>query len=147
MLTAATNFCEGQMSGGRNDYGNIDIGGRRNTVFATPASDTLIPTADTTLRKLLVAGEERNNLKRQVINLEEQVKLLNEVIKEQGGRDSLMAQYYTGQMTNLQEQLALCKEQVKVFEKMVRVERRKRFWTGAAGMASTIAMIYLSTKN
>lgn len=131
MLIAITNCCAGRMSG---------------NLSSIPYSDTLIPTQDTTLRKLLIAGEERNNLKRQVKNLEEQVRLLNEVIKEQESRDSVMSEYHVNQMNNLKEQIALCKEQIKVFEKMIRVEKRKRFWTGVFGMLSTIIMIFLSLK-
>lgn len=102
--------------------------------------DTLIPTPDTTLRKLLIAGEERNNFKRQVVNLEEQIKLLNDVIKEHTNKDEIQRSYYENQMTGLREQLQICKEQVLAFEKIVRRERRKRFWTGASGLLTTGVM-------
>jgi hypothetical protein len=126
------------------DYRNVP--GFINAPYYPPRIDTLIPTPDTTLRKLLIAGEERNNLKKQVRNLEEQVKLLSEVIKEHEGKDEVQEQAYKNQMDNLKQQLEICKEQVKAFEKMVRAERRKRRAITIGGILTTGAAILLSIK-
>jgi hypothetical protein len=108
--------------------------------------DTLIPTPDSTLRKLLVAGYERNNLKKQVINLEEQINLLNDVIKEHTEKDELQQEYFNNQMKNLQDQLAIAREQVKAFETIVRKERRKRRLVTVGGVLTTGAALFLSLK-
>lgn len=168
-LIAVMNFCEGQTGGNRNNDsvyfvygpGKITIsevepanewGRKRNLTFKVSKwaimspPDTSIPTPDTTLRKLLIAGEERNNLKRQVRNLEEQIKLLNDVIKEQVAKDVIQSEYFANQMKNLQDQLALCKEQVKAFENIVRRERRKRRLVTFGGILTTGAALFLSLK-
>lgn len=108
--------------------------------------DTLIPTPDTTLRKLLTAGEERNNLKRQIKNLEEQIKLLNEVIQEHVDKDEVQEQFYKNQMDNLRQQLALTKEVADTFEREAKRERRKRRLITVGGIVTTGAAIFLSLK-
>jgi seryl-tRNA synthetase len=145
--------CEGQTDGSQSDVNFSDYtlirGGSSNITSAVEhytRTDTIIPTPDTTLRKLLIAGEERNNLKKQVRNLEEQVKLLSEVIKEHEGKDEVQEQAYKNQMDNLKQQLEICKEQVKAFEKMVRAERRKRRAITIGGILTTGAAILLSIK-
>jgi hypothetical protein len=146
-LIAIANCSNGQTGGNQNNRQILGVPAPYPPISEWYAkNDTLIPTPDTTLRKLLIAGEERNNLKRQVRNLEEQIKLLNEVIKEHNSKDEVQQQYYTNQLTNLQSQLDIAKEQVKAFEKMIRVERRKRRAVTIGGILTTGAAILLSIK-
>lgn len=156
-LILLMNYSNGQTGGLQNEETRIlkmlccpDGGGSINNLQYEQIwhwnVDTLIPTPDTTLRKLLIAGEERNNLKKQVRNLEEQVNLLNEVIKEHDGKDVVQTEYFSNQMKNLQDQIALCKEQVVAFEKMVKMERRKRRLITGAGILTTAGAILLSLK-
>ena len=120
--------------------------GRTVSYWSKPVTDTLIPTPDTTLRKLLIAGEERNNLKRQVRNLEEQIKLLNDVIQEHVGKDELQEAFYKNQMDNLKDQLAKTKEIADAFEREAKRERRKRRLITFCGVLTTGAALYLSLK-
>lgn len=52
---------------------------------------------------------------------------------------------YQRELANLENTIALLKDQVKGFEKMVRIERRKRRWATFGGIVTTAAAIYFST--
>lgn len=141
-LLAITTFCAGQTHGSLSD--NMALSALRG--FAVMPSDTIIPTPDTTLRKLYIAGEERNSLKRQVRSLEETVKLLNEAIKELQEKNELAGEFYKNQIASLKEQIAELELQIQELKKEIKREKFKRTVTGLAGIAATGVMIYLSSK-
>lgn len=53
---------------------------------------------------------------------------------------------YDRQITNLEQQISIYKEQVKAFEQIVRRERRKRRLITGAGILTTGAALFLSLK-
>lgn len=75
----------------------------------------------------------------QLYELKAQVLLLAE--KEQEQRN-----YFNREISNLENQIALYKDQVVGYEKLVKRERRKRFFTSVAGTLATGAVIFLSLK-
>lgn len=75
----------------------------------------------------------------QLSELKVQVSLLTE--KEQELRN-----YFNREISNLENQIALYKDQVVGYEKIVRREKRKRFFTSVAGTLATGAVIFLSLK-
>jgi hypothetical protein len=107
-LIAAMNFCEGQTDGNPNKQ---TLEYRPDYVGVAPLywhikADTLIPTPDTTLRKLLIAGEERNNLKRQVLVLEERISGKDAVIKALEGKDSVTVAKYDREIELMKQELS-----------------------------------------
>lgn len=158
-LIILTSFCEGQMGGNRSEeirilkmlccpVPNVISNSTHAEIWHWEGvqKDTLIPTPDTTLRKLLIAGEERNNLKKQVRNLEEQIKLLNDVIKEQVSKGELQNEFHQNQMNNLKDQLVIAKGIADEFEKEMKRERRKRRLVTAGGILTTGAALFLTLK-
>lgn len=141
-LILIMNFCKGQVSGERSSVARMfpEYYGLKNI------QDTLIPTPDTTLRKLLIAAEERNNLKKQVRNLEEQIKLMDAVIKEQVSKGELQNEFHQNQLDNLRDQLAKVKEIADEFEMEVKREKRRKRWTAVGGIVTTTAALLLTLK-
>lgn len=72
----------------------------------------------------------------QVSELKTAIRLLEE-------KDAEQRALYERMIVNLNGQIDLLKNQVKGFEKIVRAERRKRFWSSLAGVVTTGAAMYL----
>lgn len=106
-------------------------------------SDTLIPTPDTTLRKLVIAAEQSNILKVQIEIMEGREVLFNKLIAEMDSKYALMEDFYKKQMANQQQQLNLYADQIKGYEALVKKERRLRRAATFAGIATTAGAIYL----
>lgn len=96
-----------------------------------------------TVRGLIIAAKEGKEYKKQVLLLNERLSLKDQVIFQMNSRDSLVRTGYENQMSLLRQELDLRKDQVNGYERLLRKERRKRFWTGVLGMATTGAMAYL----
>lgn len=73
---------------------------------------------------------------RQVSQLQNTIKLLNE-------KDLELKLMYEGQIANLNQQIAIYKDQITGYEKLLRREKRKRFFTSAAGVLTTGIMAYI----
>ena len=106
-------------------------------------TDTLIPTPDTTLRKLVIAAEQSKVLKNEVKILEGQIDILNKLVVQYDSRDSVQKTFYQGQITNLQNQVNLYKDQIKGYEKLLKKERRRRRLATFGGILTTGVMAYL----
>ena len=61
-------------------------------------------------------------------------------------KESEVANNHRREVTNLEGQVAMLKEQVKGFERMYKRERRNRRLSQAGGFLAVAAAIYLSTK-
>ena len=111
-----------------------------------PLSDTLIPTPDTTLRKLVIAAEQSNILKVQVEILEGREILLQKLIVEIENKYAMMENFYKDKIANKDAQIALYTDQVKGYELLVKKERRRRRLATAGGLVTTGAAIFLLLK-
>lgn len=60
-------------------------------------------------------------------------------------KDSATVAGYKNQISIMYQEQAIYKDQVNTFEKLLRREKRKRFWTSAGGVVATGLAIYLST--
>ncbi|HUP13110.1 MAG TPA: hypothetical protein VM187_12875 [Niastella sp.] len=102
---------------------------------------------------MLADAKQKPLLLERIALLNADVLLLNQRITV---KDSIITAYqakdgnYTAIIQALQDQKALLQDEKKLYvdqvttmEKMLRKERRKRFWTSAAGMLSTGLMAYL----
>jgi len=98
------------------------------------------------LKRILTAAEQKKVLDGQVVILNDHIAILNSLVKVLQDKDTATVGSYERQIAVMKEQRVIYDDQIKTFEKLLRREKRKRFWTGAAGMASTIAMIFLTLK-
>jgi CO dehydrogenase/acetyl-CoA synthase alpha subunit len=73
---------------------------------------------------------------RQVTQLENTIKLLDE-------KDIEQKAMYEGQLENLRQQIALYKDQITGYEKLIRIERRKKRLAIVGGIVTTGAALYL----
>lgn len=126
MVLAITNYCSGLTTLSR--------------------SDTLIPTPDTTLRKLVIAAEQSNILKTQIEILEGRELLSQKLIAEMDSKYNMMEDYYKGQLDNMRQQGELYKDQISGYERLLKKQRRKTFLTGAAGFITTGIVTWLAVK-
>ena len=91
--------------------------------------------------KLLVEKKQYDIdiLQERITGLQSQIKILNE-------KDSVTVQKYNEQLIVMKDQRTLFEDQLKGYEKLLRKEKRKRFFTAAAGVVTTglAAYLYLS---
>lgn len=107
--------------------------------------DTLcLPTES--VRGLVIAAKQGDVLKEQVKILNEKVTLLQTMVLNLEQKDSANTSQSVNQVALFKQEIDLYKDQIKTFEKLLRREKRKRFWASAGGVISTGIMIYLSTK-
>ena len=90
-------------------------------------------------KELLISAREGDNAKQQVIVLQKRIDEKDIQLKALGGKDSATVAGY-------ERELYLMKQQLTSTQKALRREKVKRFFTGAAGLLSTAAMIYIATK-
>jgi len=72
-----------------------------------------------------------------------QVTQLNNSIRLLGERDIEVKANYEKQISNLNQQIELYKDQIAGYERLLKKERRKRFFTSAGGILTTGIMAYL----
>ncbi|MGQ0739569.1 MAG: hypothetical protein ACT4OJ_10950 [Bacteroidota bacterium] len=118
----------------------------------TQTIDTIcLPVAQA--KKVLADAGQKPVLQERIQLLTDDIRLLNQRIAV---KDSLIAAYAAKDgnseaiIRTMEEQKALLiqerdlhKEQVVQMEKLIRKEKRKRFWTAAGGALSTAAGLYL----
>lgn len=73
---------------------------------------------------------------KQVAELRYSVSLLTE-------KEAELKANYERQISNLEEQIILLKDQMQGYERLLKREKRKRFFTGVAGTLTTAAAIFL----
>ena len=61
-------------------------------------------------------------------------------------KEGEVANNHRREIVNLENQVGVLKEQVQGFEKLVKIERRKRRLAQAGGIVAVIAAVFLSTK-
>lgn len=94
----------------------------------------------------MVAAEEAKVLKEQKKLLEERITVLQRTIITMEEKDGEKTALYDNQLKNLLEQKEIYDDQLRTYEKLLRKERRKRFWTGAIGMVTTAVAFYIGLK-
>lgn len=94
----------------------------------------------------MIAAKQDDVLKEQVKILNERVTLLQSMVFNLEQKDSANTSQSVNQVALFKQEIDLYKDQIKTFEKLLRREKRKRFWASAGGVISTGIMIYLSTK-
>ena len=119
---------------------------------SSQTTDTIcLPVADA--KKVLADAKQKPLLLERIGLLTDDIRLLNQRI---AGKDSLIAAYVAkdgnnkaiikaleDQKATMQEQRKLFEDQLAGYEKLVRREKRKRFWTAVGGTITTAAAMYL----
>ena len=90
-------------------------------------------------KELLIRAKEGDNAKQQVIVLQKRIDEKDIQLKAYQGKDSVTVASYN-------RELYLMKQQLTSTQRALRREKVKRFFTGAAGLLSTAAMIFIATK-
>ena len=114
----------------------------KNCAGQSKATDTLCFPVET-IKKVLIAAEQKKVLEGQVILLNQRIMGLNDIVRNMVEKDSVTVKLYTDQIQITKEQKSLYQSQITSLEKAVRKERRKRFWTGAGGVVRTGIALYL----
>ena len=114
----------------------------KNCAGQLKTTDTLCFPVET-IKKVLIAAVQKKVLDGQVALLTQRIDGLNEIIKNLNEKDSASVKLYADQLQVMKQQKDLFQSQLDGYEKLLRKERRKRFWTGAAGVLATGAATYL----
>lgn len=96
-----------------------------------------------TIKKVLIAAEQKKVLESQVTLLNERIFGLNEIIKNLNEKDSVSVKTYNDQLAVMRQQKELFMDQLNGYERLLRKERRKRFWTAVGGVVTTGLATYL----
>ena len=116
------------------------------TAYTQPQNNGTICLPDSSVRNLVIAREQGKVYKEQVQILTERISGLKEQIVLLKEKDSITVAAYTEQIASLLEQKKLYEDQMKGYELLLKKERRKRRFTGIAGILTTAAVFYISTR-
>ena len=95
------------------------------------------------IRKVLIAASQKKVADSLLLIAEAQVSQLQNTIKLLEDKDIELKTMYDGQLDNLHKQIALYKDQIEGYEKLLRKEKRKRRLITGVGILTTGAMAYL----
>jgi len=95
------------------------------------------------IRKVLIAASQKKVCDSLLIISERQVSQLNNTIDLLTEKDTTLRSMYQGQIDNLNNQIALYKDQIKGYERLVKRERFRRRLATVGGILTTSTMIYL----
>ena len=107
--------------------------------------DTLcLPTES--VRGLVIAAKQGDVLKEQVKILNERVALLQSMVFNLEQKDSANTSQSVNQVALFKQEIDLYKDQIKTFERLLKREKRKRFWSTAGGVITSGIILYLTNK-
>lgn len=108
------------------------------------SGDTIcVPVAQA--KKVYAAAAQKQAADSMLRLAEKQIDELNVTLSLMDDRDREQRKFYQDQMNYLREEIKIHREQVSIMEKMIRKEKRKRFWASFAGVLATGLTIGLST--
>jgi len=113
-----------------------------NYAWQSRSSDSTT-TSTVALKRILAAAQQRNVLLEQVDILNKRIENYQDIIKNLNEKDSATVEGYKLEIKTMNEQQDILADQVNAYEKLLRKERRKRWWTAAGGLVSSGALIYL----
>ena len=94
----------------------------------------------------MIAAKQGDVLKEQVKILNERVTLLQSMVFNLEQKDSANTSQSVNQVALFKQEIDLYKDQIKTFEKLLRREKRKRFWASAGGVITSGIILYLTNK-
>ena len=94
----------------------------------------------------MIAAKQGDVLKEQVKILNERVTLLQSMVLNLEQKDSANTSQSVNQVALFKQEIDLYKDQIKTFEKLLRREKRKRFFATAGGVMTSGIILYLTNK-
>lgn len=94
----------------------------------------------------MIAAKQGDVLKEQVKILNERVTLLQSMVLNLEQKDSANTSQSVNQVALFKQEIDLYKDQIKTFEKLLRREKRKRFFATAGGVITSGIILYLTNK-
>lgn len=94
----------------------------------------------------MIAAKQGDVLKEQVKILNEKVTLLQSMVLNLEQKDSANTSQSVNQVALFKQEIDLYKDQIKTFEKLLRREKRKRFFATAGGVITSGIILYLTNK-
>jgi hypothetical protein len=94
----------------------------------------------------VIAAKQGDVLKEQVKILNERVTLLQSMVFNLEQKDSANTSQSVNQVALFKQEIDLYKDQIKTFEKLLRREKRKRFFATAGGVITSGIILYLTNK-
>jgi len=94
----------------------------------------------------VIAAKQGDVLKEQVKILNERVTLLQSMVLNLEQKDSANTSQSVNQVALFKQEIDLYKDQIKTFEKLLRREKRKRFFATAGGVITSGIILYLTNK-
>lgn len=118
---------------------------RSNSGQAQPGTDTIcLPVP--VFKKIYSAALQKKYTDSLLVITEKQVSELQAAVGLLEEKDGELKRMYEAQIANLNNQISIFKDQVIGYEKLLKKERRRRFWTGALSVvtAGTLGYLYLT---
>ena len=94
----------------------------------------------------MIAAKQGDVLKEQVKILNERVTLLQSMVLNLEQKDSANTSQSVNQVALFKQEIDLYKDQIKTFEKLLRREKRKRFFATAGVVITSGIILYLTNK-
>ena len=94
----------------------------------------------------MIAAKQGDVLKEQVKILNERVTLLQSMVLNLEQKDSANTSQSVNQVALFKQEIDLYKDQIKTFERLLKREKRKRFWSTAGGVITSGIILYLTNK-
>jgi hypothetical protein len=105
--------------------------------------DTIIKIPSSIARKLLIDARQKDVLLEQVTILNQRIDNLNAQIKNLQDKDKETVASYNDQLELAEQQKKLLLSYLTKYDKLLKKEKRKRFWTAAGGLAGMGVIGYL----
>lgn len=115
-------------------------------VYGQPSKGTkgdTICVSEVQLRKLLIGAEQKKLLEGQIDNLNARIANYQQIIEQLNDKDSATVEAYKAEIKTMQEEKKIYQDQIAVFEKLLRKEKRRRFWAEVSGVTATAVVAYL----
>jgi hypothetical protein len=95
------------------------------------------------VRTLLIAAKQKQVLEERVAILSSRIDTLQSIIHALKDKDAATVQGYEAEIKVMREERKIYQDQVSAFEKLLRREKRRRFFTAVGGTLATGAALYL----
>ena len=114
-------------------------------IYGQQQSDTLcLPT--NSVRAILIDAEKGKEYKKQVDLLNQRIVLVQSQMKELEQKDSAAIAGFSSQIKTMNEEIALYKDQINGYERMLKRERFKRKMVTVGGVVATGLTLFLTLK-
>lgn len=111
--------------------------------FAGQSQTSEICLPDSSVRKILIAAQQKKLLEEQVKLLDQRISIKEDIIRNMIAKDSVTVLTYTAQIKEYEEQKIIFQQQINSYDKLFRRQKRKTFFATVGGILTTGIMAYL----